>query len=140
MYASEGAANWFSSKTKLGHCLFQGCINLAEFTFFFHKYGRRVGMMPRSSLKEGKSSLVVFPLHWVRHVKRKLMAINGPEFSKERNGSAGLWSEKVSWKASNGLSFPSIGDQRPHHSVAKHGHIAGQLSCDAPVCSHVDQE
>ena len=78
--------------------------------FFFHEYGRRVGMVPRSSLKEGKSSqmvekrtktpkptqnqtpqarrpklhhLVVFPLHWVRHVKRKLMAIDGPEFSKK---------------------------------------------------------
>ena len=32
VYASEGAANWFSSKTKLGHHLFQGCINLAGFT------------------------------------------------------------------------------------------------------------
>ena len=32
VYASEGAANWFSSETKLGHYLFQGCINLAEFT------------------------------------------------------------------------------------------------------------
>ena len=40
--------------------------------------------------------LVVFPLHWVKHVKRKLMAINGPEFSKEKDGSAGLWSGKVS--------------------------------------------
>ena len=30
--ASERAANWFSSETKLGHCLFQGRINLAEFT------------------------------------------------------------------------------------------------------------
>ena len=39
--------------------------------------------------------LVVFPLHWVKHVKRKLMAINGPEFSKEKDGSAGLWSGKV---------------------------------------------
>ena len=33
VYASEGAANWFSSETKLGHYLFQGCINLAEFTW-----------------------------------------------------------------------------------------------------------
>ena len=24
--------------------------------FFFHEYGRRVGMVPRSSLKEGKNS------------------------------------------------------------------------------------
>ena len=28
-------------------------------TFFFHEYGRRVGMVPRSSLKEGKNSLMV---------------------------------------------------------------------------------
>ena len=27
--------------------------------FFFHEYGRRVGMVPRSSLKEGKNSLMV---------------------------------------------------------------------------------
>ena len=27
--------------------------------FFFHEYGRRVGMVPRSSLKGGKNSLVV---------------------------------------------------------------------------------
>ena len=32
--------------------------------------------------------LVVFPLHWVKHVKQKLVAINGPEFSKEKDGSA----------------------------------------------------
>ena len=31
-YASDGVANWFSSEAKLGHYLFQGCINLAEFT------------------------------------------------------------------------------------------------------------
>ena len=28
-------------------------------SFFFHEYGRRVGMVPRSSLKEGKNSLMV---------------------------------------------------------------------------------
>ena len=28
-------------------------------TFFFHEYGRRVGMVPRSSLKGGKNSLMV---------------------------------------------------------------------------------
>ena len=61
------------------------------------------------------------------------MAINGPEFSKEKDGSAGLWSGKVAYKASNGLSFPNIGDQRPHHSVAKQSHIAGQMSRDAPA-------
>ena len=102
-----------------------GCTSLgAKRCFFFHEYGRRVGMVPRSSLKEGKNSqmvekrtktpkpnqhqqtpqarrpklhhLVVFPLHGVKSVKRKLMAINGPEFSKEKDGSAGLWSGKVS--------------------------------------------
>ena len=81
---------------------------------FFHEYGRRVGMVPRSSLKEGKNRqmvekgtktpnqpkpntparrpklhhLVVFPLHWVKRVKRRLVAINGPEFSREKDGSA----------------------------------------------------
>ena len=29
---------------------------LALSSFFFHEYGRRVGMVPRSSLKEGKYS------------------------------------------------------------------------------------
>ena len=32
VYASEGVANRFSNEAKLGHYLFQGCINLAEFT------------------------------------------------------------------------------------------------------------
>ena len=32
--------------------------------------------------------LVVFPLRWVKRVKRRLMAINGPEFSREKDGSA----------------------------------------------------
>ena len=32
VYASEGVANMFNSEAKFGQCLFQGCINLAEFT------------------------------------------------------------------------------------------------------------
>ena len=32
VYAAEGVANRFSDDTKFGHYLFQGCINLAEFT------------------------------------------------------------------------------------------------------------
>ena len=32
MYASEGVANMFNSEAKFGQYLFQGCINLAEFT------------------------------------------------------------------------------------------------------------
>ena len=117
-------------------------------------------MVPRSSLKEGKSSqmvekrtktpkpnqhqtpqarrpilhhLVVFPLRWVKRVKRKLMTITGPEFSNEKHGSEGLSTVKVSRKASNGLYITTIGDQRPHHSVAKQGHVAGQESRDAPT-------
>ena len=49
---------WTSSGTLPGDCrsLF------TSFTcprFFFHEYGRRVGMVPRSSLKGGKNSLMV---------------------------------------------------------------------------------
>ena len=32
---------------------------LPQLFFFFHEYGRRVGMVPRSSLKEGKYSQMV---------------------------------------------------------------------------------
>ena len=32
VYASEGVANMFNSEAKFGQYLFQGCINLAEFT------------------------------------------------------------------------------------------------------------
>ena len=39
---------------------FCGCEQLQRFTpFVFHEYGRRVGMVPRSSLKGGKNSLMV---------------------------------------------------------------------------------
>ena len=43
---------------------FQGCYVLREVAapgcvFFFHEYGRRVGMVPRSSLKEGKNRQMV---------------------------------------------------------------------------------
>ena len=88
---------------------------------FFHEYGRRVGMVPRSSLKKGKNNqmvekgtktpnqpkpntkarrpklhhLAVFPLHWVKRVKRRLVAINGPEFSREKGRQRKL----CSWKA-----------------------------------------
>ena len=34
-------------------------VNTLKQSFFFHEYGRRVGMVPRSSLKGGKSSLMV---------------------------------------------------------------------------------
>ena len=54
--------------------------------------------------------LVVFPLCKVKQVKRKLMTINGPEFSNEKHSSAGLRSSKVSKKASNGLYFMITGE------------------------------
>ena len=34
-------------------------IGVQSLLFFFHEYGRRVGMVPRSSLKEGKYSQMV---------------------------------------------------------------------------------
>ena len=94
---------------------------VAKVGFFSHEYGRRVGMVPRSSLKEGKNNqmvvkgtktpnqpkpntkarrpqlhhLVVFPLHWVKRVKRRLVAIIGPEFSREKGRQRKL----CSWKA-----------------------------------------
>ena len=78
--------------------------------FFFHEYGRRVGMVPRSSLKGGKNSLmvekrtrtsnttqtkqpkarrsslhlVVFPLCQVNG-KRKRVTGNGPEFTNGKH-------------------------------------------------------
>ena len=55
----------------------------------------------------------------MKQVKRKLLTINGPEFSNEEHGSAGLCSSKVSKKSSNGLHFSITSDQRPLHGVAK---------------------
>ena len=40
VHASEGAANVFNSEAKLGHYLFQGCINLAEVTLSESPYPR----------------------------------------------------------------------------------------------------
>ena len=135
---------------------------------FFHEYGRRVGMVPRSSLKEGKNSQMVEkrtrtpkPTKQTNHSPQaesppscslssvlgetgetKLMTINGPEFSKEKHGSAGLCPRKVSKKASNGLCFMIPGDQRPHHSVAKPWSRcrSGVSQCSNAVCIHVKLE
>ena len=52
-------------------------------------------------------------------MKRKLLTINGPEFSNEEHGSAGLCSSKISKKSSNGLHLSITSDQRPLHGVAK---------------------
>ena len=87
--------------------------------FFFHKCGRRVDMVSRSSLKEekdirwwrrgqkqpnnnqttpnGRVSTILqsFLCAQVKQVKRKLLTVNGPEFSNEEHGSMGLCSSKV---------------------------------------------
>ena len=86
--------------------------------------------------------LVVFPLCWVRQVKRKLMTINGPEFSNEKHGSAGLCSSKVSREALNGLYFMITSDLRPHHSVAKPWSRcrSGGSQCSNASCVHVKME
>ena len=67
------------------------------------------------------------------------MTINGPEFSNEKHGSAGLCSSKVSKKASNGLYFMITSDQRPPHSVAKPWSQcrSGVTQCSNADCIHV---
>ena len=47
LHASEGAANVFNSEAKLGHYLFQGCINLAEVTLSESPYPRESGLQAR---------------------------------------------------------------------------------------------
>ena len=75
----------------------------------------------------------------MKQVKRKLMTINGPEFSNEEHGSAGLCSSKVSKKASNGLYILITSDQRPHHSVAEPWSRcrSGASQCSNACCIHV---
>ena len=118
----------------------------------FSTSGRRVGMVPRSSLKEGKNSQMVeketkttqqqnhqpqpkgqvstilwsFLCAEVKQVKRRPLTIDGPEFSDEELGSEGSCSSKVSKKSSSGLHITINRDQRPLHGVwQKHGHNAG---------------
>ena len=89
-----------------GRTLLQS-LKMMQYFFFFHEYGRRVGMVPRSSLKGGKNSQmvekrtrkpnttqnqrtpqprahrpclhhhVVFPLCKVKHVRRKRVSKRG---------------------------------------------------------------
>ena len=110
---------------------------------FFHEYGRRVGMVPRSSLKGGKNSLmvekrtrkpnntqnkqppqprahrpclhhhVVFPLCKVKHVRRERVSRKGPELTKEKH-IGGFVLKQSCKKASKGLHFTFMSDQRPH--------------------------
>ena len=134
LHCSLPAGRWPLTALKLSHpqvipirdrmaaplCLaswirFETVMNQQDWRIFFHEYGRRVGMVPRSSLKEGKNRqmvekgtkapkptqkpntqarrpklhhLVVFPQHSVKRVKLRLVAISGPEFAKEKDCSA----------------------------------------------------
>ena len=105
-------------------------------TFFSHEYGRRVGMVPRSSLKEGKYNYggekdkdnpttdqtkpttahrprlhhqVVFPLYWGETSETLIADICGPEFTKEERGSDCLCSSEISTKSPNELHFSFAG-------------------------------
>ena len=51
-----GLALWWEMSSG-GKCPLTG--NVLWWVFFFHEYGRRVGMVPRSSLKEGKYNQMV---------------------------------------------------------------------------------
>ena len=117
-------------------------------------------MVPRSSLKGGKNSLmvekktrtpnttqtkqpkahrqslhhhVVFPLCWVKGVKRKRVTRNGPEFTNEKHIGAGLCSSKVTKKASK--DFTSRLQVTSGHTTVRqnHGHDAGQEYRNAPA-------
>ena len=61
---------------------------------------------------------VVFLCAGVKQVRRSLLTIYGPEFTKEEHGSEGLCS-KISKKSSNGLHITVTSDQRPLYRVAK---------------------
>ena len=75
----------------------------------------------------------------MKQVKRELLTIDGPEFSNEEHGSAGLRSSKVSRKSSNGLHISITGDQRPLHGVAKTWSQCRSraLKCSNAGCIHV---
>ena len=124
------------------------------FGFFFHEYGRRVGMVPRSSLKGGKNSLmaekrtrkpnttqnkqtpqprahrpclhhhVVFPLCKVKLVRRKRVSRRGPELTNEKHVGAGLRSSKVAKRLQRDFTSP-LWVTSGHTPVRQnHGHDA----------------
>ena len=85
--------------------------------------------------------LVVFPLHWVRHVKRKLVAINGPEFSKEKDGSASCVHGKPPRRLQT--DFPSRILVTSGHTTVWQNKVTLQVSvsrCSSAGCNQVDQE
>ena len=85
--------------------------------------------------------LVVFPLHWVRHVKRKLVAINGPESSKEKDGSASCVHGKPPRRLQT--DFPSRILVTSGHTTVWQNKVTLQVSvsrCSSAGCNQVDQE
>ena len=66
-------------------------------------------------------------------MRRRLLTIYGPEFTKEEHGSEGLCSSKISKKSSNGLHITITSDQRPLYRVAK---TWSQSKFRALVCSN----
>ena len=80
--------------------------------------------------------LAVFPLC---QVKRRLVTINGPEFSKEGMAAQVCAPAKSQKKASNGLHFLITSDQRPHYSVAEPWSQcrSGVSQCSNASCFHV---
>ena len=70
VHASEGAANVFNSEAKLGHYLFQGCINLAEVTLSESPHLResglqaRVGELTPGSFSSTGITALALPMHF----------------------------------------------------------------------------
>ena len=116
----------------------------AASSFFFHEYGRRVGMVPRSSLKGGKNSRMVEKITRTTTTTQKTTTkgpqvesppscslssvlgetgetkksvLKGPELTNEKRIGAGLCSSKVAKRLQKDLT--SLSDQRPHSSAAK---------------------
>ena len=128
--------------------------------FFFHEHGRRVGMVPRSSLKKGHNQMVKkrtktaqqqikqnqpqptgrdsttkqnFLCTEVKEVRRKLLTVYGPEFTKEEHDSKGLCSAKS--QRSCQMDFTSLLLVTSGHCAEwqKHGHNASPGHWYAPT-------
>ena len=67
----------------------------------------------------------VFPLCWVKQVRRKRVSRNGPEFTNEKHIG----------RSSKGSHFTTTSDQRPHPSAAKSW---SRCRSGASQCSNVD--
>ena len=62
----------------------------------------------------------------------RLVTTSGPEFAKKWTAAQAVFLESR-LEGFKRTFLTSVGDQRPHHSVAKQGHFAGQVSCNAPA-------